>query len=100
MRKDNDYESSSDGEESLTDSHTNDSLTLGEAYTAVTQARANHARALLALQRDPADAQAKKQLAAAIQSGRTAWRRYREVATAGLAAQISAILPPAFRDDG
>ena len=69
-----------------------------QAKAALDQARANHARALLAARDKPGDPQAQQQFRDAVRAGRKAWQHYQETATAGLAAQIEAIVPSAFRD--
>ena len=69
-----------------------------EARAALDQARADHARALLALQDDPTDPQGKQQMRQAVREGRSAWKGYQKAATAGLAAEIEAITPSVFRE--
>jgi hypothetical protein len=69
-----------------------------QAKAALDQARADHTRALLAARDKPGDPQAQQQFRDAVRAGREAWRGYQEVATAGLAAQIKAIVHSDFQD--
>ena len=70
-----------------------------QARQALDQAREAHAAALLAQKDAPADPDTQQQLKDAVRQGRSAWKGYQAAATAGLAAQISEIVPSAFRED-
>lgn len=75
-------------------------MTLGEAYDALTKARADYARALLAIKQDSADDRAQVMQREAVHKGRAAWGRYQLVAAAGLAERIRGVIPEAFLDQG
>ena len=74
------------------------SAEIDQAKAALDKARAEYARALLAVRDAPGNPEAQQQFRDAGQAGRRAWRRYQETTTAGLAAQIEGIVPDAFRD--
>ena len=63
------------------------------------QARETHAAAMLAKHDAPSDPGAGQQLKDAVWKGKGAWKSYQQAATAGLAAQISAIVPGEFQGE-
>lgn len=71
-------------------------LETNQAKAALDQARADHARALLAVRDKPGDPQTQQQFRDAVRAGRAAGRQYQEAVTAGLAAQIEGIVPGDF----
>ena len=72
---------------------------IDQAKAALGQARADHAAALLAVRDQPGDADTQRRFRDAVQQGRGAWKGYQEAATAGLAAQISGIVPGEFQEE-
>ena len=71
---------------------------LDRAKAALSQARADYAKAVLARQDTPADRDACRRLWETLCQGKAAWRAYQDAATAPIAAQIAGIVPRAFRD--
>jgi len=72
------------------------STDIDQAKTALEQARADHAAALIGALEQPGDPDAQHRFRDAVKQGRGAWKGYQEAAVAGLAAQISGI-PVTFR---
>ncbi len=72
------------------------STELDQAKAALDEARASHAKAMLAIRDHPGDPDAQRSFRTAVRAGRRAWHGYEKAATAGLAAQIEAIVPSDF----
>lgn len=70
---------------------------IDQARQQLDQAREAQAAALVARYNAPNDPNTRQQLREAVQQGRGAWKGYQQAATAGLADQISAIIPGEFQ---